>query len=347
MKTIKNLCNETISTENLFLAWRDFCRGKRKKKDVMQFEYKLEENVYKLHRQLKDGTYTHGGYQNFFITDPKQRHIHKAQVRDRVVHHALYRKLYWFYDTTFIPTSFSCRNGRGTHRGVEWLYKMCRKVSKNYIHSCYVLKCDIRKFFNTVNHDVLLSILAKRIKDKALLKILENIIESYVSDESNLFERKGIPLGNLTSQLFANVYMNEFDQFMKHELRLKYYARYTDDFVVVADSTEYLQSLLPAITTFLHERLKLELHPEKVSIRTLQSGIDFLGYIIRPHHRLVRTKTRRRMEWKLVEKVRAYKAGEIKEEQLNASLQSFLGVLSHADAYETEQRLRNLIITND
>lgn len=176
--------------------------------------------------------------------------------------------------------------------------------------------------------------------------LLREIVLGFSSSES-LFERRGLPIGNLTSQLFANVYMNEFDQFMKQELKVKYYARYTDDFVVVADSIQYLQSLLPDIHQFLHKRLKLQLHPKKVSIRTLVSGADFLGYVVRQRHRLVRTKTKKRMERKFAEKVRAFKAGEIEEEQLNASLQSFLGVLSHSDSYEVSQQLRNLIATVD
>lgn len=344
MKIIKNLYNEIISTENLFLAWEEFSRGKRSKGDVQEFEFDLEKNIFEIHRQLKCGVYKHGAYQSFYITDPKQRHIHKAQVCDRVIHHALYRNLYPLYDPTFIPTSFSCRNNKGTHKGVLWLQKVTRKVSQNYTRQCYVLKCDIRKFFESIDHDVLLQILDKRIKDKDLMSVLENIVYSFNSSQSNLFEKKGIPLGNLTSQLFANIYMNEFDQFIKHELKVKYYARYTDDFVIVSDSEEYLSSLIQHISDFLDTRLRLELHPNKVAIHKLHNGIDFLGYVVRPYHKLIRTKTKNRIVRKFEEQVRLYRSGEIDEENLNASLQSYLGVLSHADAYKIEQELRNIIL---
>lgn len=346
MKTFNNLYGLIISPANLLLAWERFKKGKRNKKDVMLFEYRLEQNLLSLHEDLRNKTYKHQPYFGFYITDPKVRHIHKATVRDRVVHHALFMWLNPLFEPTFINDSFSCRVGKGNHVGMKRLETMTRKVSKNYTRPCFVLKCDIKKFFDSVDHEILLELLFRKITDPDVRLLLREIVSSFSMSES-LFEQRGLPIGNLTSQLFANVYMNEFDQFMKHELRVKYYARYTDDFVVVADSTEYLESLLPPITTFLHERLKLELHPEKVSIRTLQSGIDFLGYVIRPHHRLVRAKTRRRMERKFAEKIRVYKADEITEEQLNATLQSFLGVLSHADTYKTEQRLRNLIVTTD
>lgn len=330
----------------MLLSWDRFKKGKRKKKDVALFEYHLEQNLLELHRDLKDKTYRHKSYFGFYISDPKVRHIHKATVRDRAVHHALFKLLNPLFEPTFIHDSFSCRIGKGNHVGMKRLEAMTRKVSKNYTHPSYVLKCDIKKFFDSVDHEILLKLLFQKITDPDVQWLLQEIVGSFSASES-LFERQGLPIGNLTSQLFANVYMNEFDQFVKHELRVKYYARYTDDFVIVSDSSDYLQSLLPDIEKFLYERLKLKLHPEKVSIRTLKSGIDFLGYVIRPHHRLVRTKTKRRMERKFAEKVRAYKAGEIKGDQLNASLQSFLGVLSHADAHDVEQQLRNLIVTTD
>lgn len=330
----------------MLLSWDRFKKGKRKKKDVALFEYRLEQNLLSLHEDLRDKTYRHQPYFGFYISDPKVRHIHKATVRDRVVHHALFKLLNPLFEPTFINDSFSCRIGKGNHVGMKRLETITRKVSKNYTHPCFVLKCDIKKFFDSVDHEILLELLFRKITDPDVQWILQEIVSSFSTSES-LFEQRGLPIGNLTSQLFANVYMNEFDQFMKHELKVKHYARYTDDFVIVSDSHDYLQSLLPSITAFLRVRLELELHPEKVSIRTLKSGIDFLGYVIRPHHRSVRTKTKRRMQRKFAEKVREYKAGEIEEDKLNASLQSFLGVLSHADAYDVEQQLRNLIVTTD
>ena len=305
MKIFSNLYSLIVSQENLLYSWDRFKKGKRKKKDVGLFEYHLEQNLLSLHRELTDKIYRHKPYFGFYISDPKVRHIHKATVRDRVVHHALFKMLNPLFESTFIHDSFSCRLGKGNHVGMKRLETMTRKVSKNYTHPCYVLKCDIKKFFDSVDHEILLNLLTKRISCPDTVWLLREVIGSFSASES-LFEKRGLPIGNLTSQLFANVYMNEFDQFMKHELRVKHYARYTDDFVVVADSTDYLESLLPPMTDFLAANLKIEMHPAKTSIRTLRSGVDFLGYIIRPHYRLMRTKTKRRIYRKFKNKVRAY-----------------------------------------
>jgi len=341
MKIFNNLYGLIISQENLLYSWDRFKKGKRCKKGVALFEYYLEQNLFDLHRVLKDKSYRHKPYFGFYISDPKVRHIHKATVRDRVVHHALFKMLNPLFEPTFIHDSFSCRLGKGNYVGMKRLEVMARKVSENYTHPCFVLKCDIKKFFDSVDHEILLELLVKRITDPDTVWLLREIVGSF-SSTGTLLDKKGLPIGNLTSQLFANVYMNAFDQFMKHELRVEYYARYTDDFVVVADSTDYLESLLSPIANFLAEHLKIELHPNKTSIRTLQSGIDFLGYIILPHHKLLRTKTKRRIYNGLKKKVREHRKGEVSEEIIWQALQAYLGALSHADAYEVSEDLKNL-----
>jgi len=341
MKTFTNLFEQTISTENLFRAWKEFRRGKSSKKDVMRFEYRLEQNIFELYRDLKSKRYKHGPYQGFYITDPKQRHIHKAMVRDRVLHHAIYSKLYRLFNPTFIATSFSCRIGKGTHRGVFWLDKVVRKISRNYTQPCYVLKCDIRKFFDSVDHNVLASILSKRIRDKDMTWLLTEVIDSFCSGYSDLFNKKGLPIGNLTSQLFANIYMNEFDQFVKHRLKVKYYARYTDDFVIVSQDKKELVEILEPVREFVSSELKLELHPNKVSIRKLHNGVDFLGYVILPHQKLLRTKTKRRVYKGLIRRVQEYKDGKADKESVEKSLHSYLGALSHANAHGLKEKIIN------
>ena len=169
----------------------------------------------------------------------------------------------------------------------------------------------------------------------------ELFLRIYEREREQTLFRKGVPIGNLTSQLFANIYMNEFDQFMKHELRVKQYARYTDDFVIVADNQRYLEGLLSPIRGFLGRRLHLVLHPNKVFIRPHTQGIDFLGYVLLPHHIVLRTKTMQRIFRKLKERVSEYKAGAITESTLSASLQSYLGVLSHANAHHLKEELKN------
>ncbi len=249
MKVYNDLFDEIISPDNLFSAWEKFRVDKGKKIDVAQVRMDLEYNIFTMHRQLKNGTYRHGPYEGFYIHDPKQRHIHKASVRDRILHHAVFSIINPIFEPTFIPTSFSCRVGYGTHKGVGVLEKMIRSVSKNARRPCFVLKADIQKFFDNVDYEILLSIIEKRIKDEKTIWLLRSIIESYESApvrererererEGNSSPRQRHTIGNLTSQLFANVYMNEFDQFVKHNLKVKDYVRYTDDFAIVANNGE-------------------------------------------------------------------------------------------------------------
>lgn len=341
MKIYRHIFDQIISLENLFSAWDEFRKDKQNKKDVLRFEWQLEQNIFQLHRNLKNLAYRHGPYTSFYITDPKQRHIHKATVRDRVLHHAVFAVLNPIFEPTFIGRSYSCRVNKGTHKGVDYLAKMLRQISLNYHNPCFVLKCDISKFFASVDHRVLIDIISKKIKDNEVMWLIKGIIESFCSNQSNLFNKKGLPIGNLTSQLFANIYLNEFDQFVKHELRIKDYLRYTDDFIVVANDEEYLKKMLKSIKLFLEQKLQLKLHPNKITIKKFKQGVDFLGYIILPFYRLIRTKTRQRILRKLKNRIKEYKTGKIGQQTLEQSLQSYLGVLSHANTYELSQNLKN------
>lgn len=311
--------------EKLLLAWREFLRDKKTKKDVILFEAKLMDNILDLHNDLKNKTYIHGGYKKFNISDPKPRNIHKASVRDRLLHHAIYRVLYPYFDSKFIHDSYSCRIGKGTHRAMNQFRKYFWKVSKNNTKTCWVLKCDIRKFFASINHQILKNILAKHIKDPNIIWLLGQVIDSFYStkmlNNSAIAEmlNKGLPLGNLTSQLLVNIYMNEFDQFMKRELKVKYYIRYADDFIILHEDKNYLNLILQYIVVYLKSELKLNLHPDKVFIKTLASGVDFLGWVHFPKHRVLRTSTKRRMLKRL------------KTNLHMRSLQSYLGMLGHGD----------------
>ena len=321
------------------MAWQKFQLGKRNKPDVLQFGYNLEDNIFRLRQELKTETYQHSNYTSFYIEDPKLRHIHKACVKDRVLHHAVFRILYPIFDKTFIFDSYSCRIKKGTHRAVNRLQKFARKVSKNNTENCFILKCDIRKFFASIDHIILLETLQQYIPDRNILWLLRNVIESFSSTRPGI----GLPLGNLTSQLLVNIYMNEFDQFVKHKLKIKHYIRYCDDFVVFGESREFLEKLIPQISRFLKEELKLFLHSNKISIRKHHQGVDFLGYISFPHHRLLRTKTKRRMFKKIEQRVKELKRGEISDKSFNQSIQSYLGILKHCDSHKLRQKLKNQI----
>ncbi len=321
---LRHTYEDIISVENLLAAWEEFARGKRKKADVQEFERRLMKNVLALHQELAEGTYCHGGYRHFKISDPKPRDIHKAAVRDRLLHHALYRVLYPFFDRTFIADSFSCREGKGTHKAMDRFRAFALKVSKNDTRTCWVLKCDIRKFFASIHHAVLIKILRERIPDERVRALVGNIVDSFHTPDVH---GKGLPLGNLTSQLLVNIYMNEFDQFVKHRLKAKHYIRYADDFVFLSADHAELAAWLPRVRTFLHDRLKLELHPEKVSITTWASGVDFLGWVHFPDHRVLRTATKRRMFRNLAQGAKLERVA------------SYLGMLSHGNARRVAARI--------
>ncbi len=327
MKQFIHTYDSIITTKKLLQAWQEFVRDKKDRKDVILFQAKLMNNIFDLHNDLKNRTYKHGGYFAFNISDPKPREIHKATVRDRLLHHLIYQELYTYFDSKFIYDSYSCRLDKGTHRAVNRFREYSRKVSKNNTKTCFVLKCDIKKFFANINHDILKSILSKGLFDTDILWLLGQVIDSFPIGRT--YGVKGLPLGNLTSQLLVNIYMNEFDQYMKRELKVKYYIRYADDFVILNEDKNYLENTLIKISEFLEQKLKLQLHPDKVYIKTLASGVDFLGWVNFPYHKVLRTTTKNRM-LKNLEKNR-------KEE----SRQSYLGMLSHGNSYNLMKKIND------
>ncbi len=316
--------NSIITIENLLLTWERFLRGKKKKKDVIKFQAELATNIASLYSDLKNKTYTHGSYSAFNISDPKPRNIHKATVRDRILHHLIYKELYWHFHQQFIFDSYSCRKNKGTHKALDRFRDFARKVSKNHTRTCYVLKCDIRKFFASVDHAILMKILERHIVDPDIRALIHKVISSFYTTTSGI----GLPLGNLTSQLLVNVYMHEFDVYLKQELRIKYYLRYADDFAILSESKEYLEKLLPWLQKFLNEKLHLTLHEHKVYIKTYDSGVDFLGWVHFPHHRQIRTTTKR----KIVRMMKGYPKRE--------TISSYRGLLGHGNTYQLQKRLK-------
>ena len=305
------------SLENLLKAWREFADGKRSRKDVQEFELNLMSNIISIHNDLATKMYRHAPYHAFNISDPKPRNIHKAAVRDRLLHHALYRTLYPFFERTFITDSYSCRIGKGTHKAMNRFRIFAYQASQNHTKTVWVLKGDIRKFFASIDQTILTEIIREYIPDLDILWLISEIVGSFHSTKKDV----GLPLGNLTSQLLVNVYMNKFDQFVKHKLKAKCYIRYADDFVVLSQEKNLLTDMLSQIEKFLQDELHLQLHPDKVSIQTVASGVDFLGWVYFPDHRVLRTTTKKRMFRRIQEK-----SG--KEE----TVQSYLGLLSHGNA---------------
>lgn len=247
-------------------------------------------------------------------------------VRDRLLHHALHRKLSPFFTNTFIADSNSCQVGKGSHRVLRRFGKFINVVSENNTKTVWVLKCDIRKFFASINQAILLDITAEYIPDKNIFWLVSAIVESFHSGTAGV----GLPLGNLTSQLLSNIYMNEFDQFVKHRLKAKHYLRYADDFVVLSNEREYLENISLAMQEFLGQKLKLFMHPNKIFIQTTASGVDFLGWVHFSDHRVLRTTTKKRM----FENIRT-KKGKFE------TIQSYIGLVSHGNGWGLRQKIEN------
>ncbi|HRY62961.1 MAG TPA: reverse transcriptase/maturase family protein, partial [Candidatus Paceibacterota bacterium] len=282
-------------------------------------------NLFQLHEDLKTKKYEHSKYVEFKISDPKPRIIHKAAVRDRLLHHALHRMLYPFFDTKFITDSYSCRIDKGSHEALNKFRRFSFKVSKNNTKTAWILKCDIKKFFASIDHKILIRIIKDSISDKDITWILSEVINSF-----NLGNNKGLPLGNLTSQLFANIYMDRFDKFIKHTLKVKYYIRYADDFIFISENKNELMGMYPKIKDFLWQKLRLELHGSKTLLKSVASGIDFLGWVNFSDHRILRTTTKKRMFRNIVFSNYDQK-----------TIQSYLGLISHGNTYKLRKEIFN------
>ena len=348
MITYKNLYEELCSRDNLLLAFKKAKKGKSKKLYVISFESKLAENISNLQKELISKTYKPVRLKRFVIRDPKTRTIHSSIFRDRVVHHAIINLLEPIFDRTFIYDSFASRDRKGSHKAVLRFKSFTRKVSVNgklikesYNNNSvngYVLKADIRHYFNSMSHEVLINIIRKKIKDEDLIWLIRLILDNFETQEKG----RGLPLGNYTSQFFANVYLNEFDYFIKHKLKSEYYIRYVDDFVILHKNRRVLEYYLVKIKEFL-PRLKIELHPDKTEIHALRNGITFLGYRIFYHYSLLRKRNIRYFMKKFDENIRLYSEGKITREQLDSRINGWFGYAKWADTYRLRQGILSKI----
>ena len=341
------------TSERLLEAYNRVRLGKRTKPATLLYDFWLEKNLADLQYMLKHNTYTPFPYKYFIVTDPKKRHIAAPHFRDRIVHRALVNIIEPELDKQFINDSYACRKGKGTHYGLSRVKQFLMAARSIYGKDAaiYYLKCDIEKYFASISWDILLSILRKKITDPYLFHLTETIITSHKVYKTkamikalpqqvvSTLDRRGIPIGNLTSQLFANTYLNELDQYVKHTLKERWYARYMDDFLIIHPDKQHLKELRDTIRRFLHERLGLNLHPKKVSIQNVSHGVAFVGYRIFHHHVLVRSKTVQRFQRKLARRKKAAEQGLIKKEKLNLIQESFNGHLKHANAWKLTQLL--------
>lgn len=303
----------------------------------MEFEANREDNLFHAIEVLKDGTYQPGEYRVFKVWEPKERIIMALPFFDRVIQHMIVNLIEPIFEKRFLFHSYACRKGEGVHEASKTLSKWLYELEVVQGKKIYAIKGDIHHYFQSVSHDILKAEIRRYISDKALLKILDRII-----DHNGIFPPGvGIPVGNLTSQLFANVYLNKLDQFVKHELKVKYYVRYMDDFIILSEDPAELRRLLAIIEEFLRRELRLELNP-KTTILAAKNGINFVGYIHYKDHKKIKKDAKRRLK-KLLN---AFETGEVELEYFDRSIESRLGHMEHADTYnyirETKEFVKEL-----
>lgn len=342
MKTWKNLFPAIVAWDNLLLAAGRAQRGKRFKTATARFNLNLEKELLQLERELKSGTYRHGTYCDFIVHDSKKRLISAAPYRDRVVHHALCNIVEPLFDSSFIDDSYACRRGKGTHAAVDRYTAFARK-------NRFVLKCDIRKYFQSIDHEILMGIIGRRVRCRRTLELIREIIcsrndrtvlEYFPGDDlfTPALRQRAIPIGNLTSQFFANVYLDGFDHYVKETMRCQYYIRYVDDFVVFDNDKDRLWDFKGRMQDFLNG-LRLKLHRNKCRIFRVADGVRFLGYRIFPDHRLLPKNNVLRMRRRLKSMQQEYTNWEITLEEVHQRIHSWLGHACHADTYRLRERL--------
>jgi hypothetical protein len=352
VKTFKNLYLEICSWENVYRAWRRARKGKRGREPAASFEFNLEANLVRLQRELRDKTYRHGAYNSFHIHDPKRRLISAAPFRDRVVHHALCRVIEPLFERRFVFDSYANRVGKGTHRALD----RCQAFARRFR---YVLPFDVRQFFPSIDHGVLRATLSRVIADPDVMWLVERILESGVGVLSEEYEMvwfpgdglwaalrpRGLPIGNLTSQFWANCYLDPFDHFVKRALRCGKqrggYLRYVDDFLLFADDKTTLWAWREAAVAYLAD-LRLTIHGNRAQPRPVTEGMPFLGFVIYPTHRRLKRRNVVNYRRRLRGLVAAHQAGEISDDQLAASA---LGWINHA-RYGDTWGLRRAVLSD-
>jgi len=349
-KTYANFYPLVYDLANLWVAFGKASKGRRSHPSIAAFEYNLEGELIQLRDELRDGTYQSGGYRSFTVHEPKRRKISAAPFRDRVVHHALINVIGPMLERKFIFDSYANQVGKGTHKALDRCTYFMRRHE-------YVLPCDIKQFFSSIDHEILKTILANTVQDEQALRLIEKIIASgegvlneeydmtYFADD-DLFSRnrpRGLPIGNLTSQFWANVYMNELDQFVKRKLKVRAYLRYVDDFVLFSNDKARLHEWKNALIEFL-AGLRLTIHEESAHSRPAWKGITFLGFIVFPDYRRLKPPKgyafRRR--WKYLRSLCA--AEKIKRADLNVHAVAWANHARYGETWNLRRKILNSAI---
>jgi RNA-directed DNA polymerase len=329
MKRQGDLFSKVVTFENLLSAAKTAMSGKKSKNSVISFNFNLENELILLKQQLEDKTYRPGPYSIFEVKEPKVRKICSSDFRDRVVHHAVCNMMEPFFEKRSILDSYACRVGKGSHLAVS----RCQEFSRKFR---FYLKCDIKKFFESMDHQILKDLLEKMFKDKELLKLIDVIIDHKVPGNA---KGKGLPIGNLTSQHFANLYLGELDHYIKDRLGIKGYVRYMDDFICFADSKKDLWDLYEKIDQFVVQTLNIELKAKVTQIAPISEGIPFLGFRIFPQMIRIKSENLKRMKNKIRRKEFQFKKGHLSERDLINSIGSIVAHVSHVNSLSVRRCL--------
>ena len=356
--------------EGLFKAYFDARKNKRNKYSSLDFEFNFESNLIKLYKSIKNGTYKPLPSIAFISTKPVIREVFSANFRDRVVHHLIFNNINHIFEKDFIENSYSCRKNKGTLHGANKIYDFIYECSNKYTKDSYILKLDIKGYFYSINQDRLYSIITNKLNkndhdipigydyiNKLIKEIIYNDATKNVykfRDDKNwrilpkdksLFYTKnnhGLAIGNLTSQLFSNIYMNIFDKYITNTLGLKYYGRYVDDFILIHNDKEYLKSLIPKIKDFLLLNLGLILHPKKIYLQHHTKGVKFLGSYLKPNVKYIDKRTKDAF-YKLIEKINvefpSNKYNKVYVEKIRAQINSYLGIMIHFSSFKLRKKI--------
>ena len=369
MNKIKTNTSHGVTLEKLFQAYFDCRKNKRNTLNALTFEADYENNLITLCNELNSSYYLQGSSIAFVINKPVKREIFAADFRDRIVHHWLINELNPFFERAFIYDSYASRIGRGAHYGIQRTDRFIRQCSVNYTHDCFVLKLDIQSFFTGINKLILLTNLTDFIashytlpNQAIILELCEKIIMndpvqncqirgqhgnwiSFPKDKSLFYAKAncGLPIGNLTSQVFANFYLNSFDHFIKHDLGMRYYGRYVDDFILIHENHNYLKSLIPQIRDFLKNNLDLTLHPKKIHLQHYNKGVNFLGVVIKPHRILMGKRIKGNFYNAITtqnKKTKNKKPNREEQAAFLCSMNSYLGIMKH---YHTKRLRKSML----
>ena len=341
-----------FTAEEIFQAYYDCRRNKRNAPSQQAFEIRLERNLMKLMRALNDGTYQIGRSIAFVITYPKWREVWAAQFRDRVVHHVMYNRLAERFCRRFIQDSYACIPGRGSLFGVNRVHRFMRQATENWQRPAHFLQADLANFFVSIDKDILFELISQRVDDAETLDLTAKILFhdptkkpianspawkfSHVPRHKSLFHSggKGLPIGNLSSQFFANIYLDDLDQFVKRDLNVRWYGRYVDDVLLIGHDPSELNRAFGRMQEFVEDRLSLEFHPNKTQRNTVDRGINFCGYVMKPHRRYVRRRSTNAMRH-----VAASQDRQADPEGWAARMNSYLGLCRHANTYRLRKQL--------